>query len=172
MSQMNVKIRLIINFLLFQVSWFSALFFQEGALIIIVFAIICMGLFVQSRPLSLYIVACLLPISLLFEFIAISAGVVSYEAAFIPIWLVGLWVALLLTFNDSFKFMLSLQWWKVAIAFAVFGPLSYSAGASFGALSISESMTYYWALFGVMWAGYAMLAKYMYQSAVIKFQQP
>lgn len=168
---MNVKLRLIINFILFQTSWFSALFLQEGALIIIAVAIFLMGLLVQSRPISLFIVACLLPLSLLFEFIAISTGVVSYEATFVPTWLVGLWVALLLTFNDSFRFMLSLQWWKVALAFAVFGPLSYMAGARFGALTISESMIHYWVLFGVMWATYAALARYIYQAAVIKFQQ-
>lgn len=171
MYQMNVKLRLITNFILFQTSWFSALFLQEGALIIIAIAIFFMGLLVQSRPISFFTLVCLLPLSLLFEFIAISSGVVSYEATFVPTWLVGLWVALLLTFNDSFRFMLSLKWWKLALAFAVFGPLSYMAGARFGALTISESMVHYWVLFGVMWAAYAALAKYIYQIAVIKFQQ-
>ncbi|WP_171041041.1 DUF2878 domain-containing protein [Pseudoalteromonas aurantia] len=168
---MNVKLRLITNFILFQTSWFSALFLQEGALIIIAIAIFFMALLAQSRQISFFILVCLLPLSLLFEFIAISIGIVSYEATFVPTWLVGLWVALLLTFNDSFRFMLSLKWWTVALAFAVFGPLSYMAGARFGALTISESMIHYWVLFGAMWATYAALAKFIYQTAVIKFQQ-
>jgi hypothetical protein len=172
MFQINAKLRLITNFVLFQICWFSALFFQNGALFTICICLSIMVALVRSRLTSLCLLAVLLPVSILFEFIAISLGLVVYDSLFMPMWLVGLWVGLLLTFNDSFRFMLNLQYWKVVIAFTFFGPLSYSAGAKAGALVISESTIYFFVVFGAMWAIYALFAKYFYHIAVIKCSQP
>ncbi len=57
-----------------------------------------------------------------------------------PFWLWMLWVLFAMTLNASLEFLQPLPWWVSAILGGVAGPLTYLAGASFGAAAMQPTL--------------------------------
>lgn len=68
----------------------------------------------------------------------------------VPFWLWLLWALLALTLNSSLNFLKTKPLVLSSVLGLVFGPLSYFAGASFGAASVERSSTNFWVL-GLAW---------------------
>ncbi|MBE0370064.1 DUF2878 domain-containing protein [Pseudoalteromonas aurantia] len=169
MYRPSAKVRLVINFSLFQLCWFSALFMQADAIFFILVCIAAMFIFVSNKKQSGFLVICLLPVSLLLEILSISLGIINYGSPTIPVWLVGIWVAFILTFNESLKKVMSLGVWQAMCLFAVFAPLSYQAGEKFGALTIDFSLVDFWFAFSAIWAVYSVAVRTLYRAITTNF---
>ena len=59
-----------------------------------------------------------------------------------PFWLWMLWVLFAMTLNASLDFLQTLPLWVSAIVGGVAGPLTYLAGASFGAAAMDPTLTH------------------------------
>lgn len=79
-----------------------------------------------------------------------AAGVITFHGAALgalsPYWLWALWLLMALTLRSSLSFLLSRPLALSALAGAVFGPLSYHAGASLGAADWTPSLAHVAAL--------------------------
>ena len=147
-----MALRSIINFVLFQGVWFSALLLERDAVIPASF-IICLMLFLsEQRKQDILLLACGLPIALGYEWLASGFELINYKVSPLPLWLAFLWAALLLTINTSMQFLQKLPWyfsWLVCLAFA---PASYYAGIRFGVLSTDLTVVSFWLYYGLGWA--------------------
>ena len=100
-----MALRSIINFVLFQGVWFSALLLERDAVIPASF-IICLMLFLsEQRKQDIQLLACGLPIALGYEWLASGFELINYKVSPLPLWLAFLWAALLLTVNTSMQFL-------------------------------------------------------------------
>ncbi len=68
-----------------------------------------------------------------------------------PFWLWMLWVLFAMTLNASLDFLQTLPLWVSAILGGVAGPLTYLAGASFGAAAMQPTFTHV-SLLALAWA--------------------
>ena len=83
-----------------------------------------------------------------------------------PVWIVGMWALFASAFNVSLAWLQGRPWLAFALG-AVFGPLSYEAGARLGGVSFTAdwwvSMAVLALVWGVVTAGLAAVATGLYQ---------
>jgi hypothetical protein len=152
--------RTLINFVAFQAGWFSCVLSAAAGVplfgLLAVAIVVSLHLKLASRPqpeLKLIVIAVLL--GLVFDSLIVSNGWIRYPtgifaAGIAPYWILGMWALFATTLNASMKWMKG----KVVLASvmgAVFGPLSYVAGARLGGLEFVEYTTALIAL-AVIWA--------------------
>lgn len=154
-----MKLKLI-NFLLFQIGWFSCVWSAAqntpwvGVMAVIMISAYHIASSVQPRQeLTLLGFAAL--IGLIWEsflvwqgFLVFTSGMILGEMA--PYWIVFIWVLFATTLN------VSLRWLKdrlfLSVIFGVIGgPLAYLAGASLGAVEMPDQ-TVSLTLIGIGWA--------------------
>ena len=134
----------VINALLFQACWFSAILLGWPYAVLPLVLLIAHGLRFEPGqhayvPLSLLVVGGLILDSLLIfsgHFVVPQPHPPSLGLT--PLWLVCMWCAFALTLNSS------LSWWQqfpktFAMVCAVAGPMSYFAGTRFGVLEITAT---------------------------------
>ena len=165
------------NFLLFQCCWFTCVIgagdgrWEYGAVAVILFTII-QFLFLSPKQfgsdIRLISVALILGIIadgflLKSQWIQYAAGfengsehsIASVATSFVPpIWILSLWIAFALTVNHSMSWSKRLwqgnRKWVVIMLGAIFGPLAFLGGESFGAVVLQEKVNSLAAL-AVIW---------------------
>lgn len=110
-----------------------------------------------SRPFVLAMLASGL-LGLVFETLFASAGILRYAATWpsaqlAPAWIVALWLAFGTTLATTARLLRQRALPKAAVFGAIFGPLSYAAGARLGALDITAPG---WIAFGAIAGAWAL----------------
>lgn len=148
---MMKKYSVAINFVLFQLAWFSVFFLKEDALFPVAATIALMFLFSAHKGRDGKFVVAGLSVGLAIEIIAVTVGVISYGTALIPVWLVLLWVALLFSFRESLNKLFHLPIKFRAPIVWLCTPGSYYAGSKAGVLSTVEPLWLFWIIYGAIW---------------------
>ncbi|MCG7544166.1 DUF2878 domain-containing protein [Pseudoalteromonas sp. MM17-2] len=143
--------RLATNFILFQSCWWAAFFWQNDALPMMAALIVMMLALSEKRKQDILLLASL-PIALLLETSAAQFALLQFEGAWIPWWLVLLWVSLLLTINHSLRFITRLPLWQCFFLCWVCAPFSYLGAARFEVLSTPLPWWQFYLVYGLLWA--------------------
>jgi hypothetical protein len=143
---MNKKI--LINFSLFQLSWFACVIGAAkdlpwlGVIITFIFVIWHLSR-AKIAHQELLLLVCALVLGGLFDQTMQSLNLISYQAhlwseALIPAWILALWLAFSCTLNVSLRWMRGKH--LIAIIFGLIGgPLAYIGAAKLGAASIIQT---------------------------------
>ena len=133
----------LLNIVVFKIAWLSTVLGGANDLPLIgpvvVMGAIAIHLWFAAEPArELLLVLITGVIGVTWDSFMVSAGWLSYPSGvFIsgvaPYWIVAMWMLFATTLNVSFRW-LQQRLWLAAIMGAVFGPLSYYAGASAGAV--------------------------------------
>jgi hypothetical protein len=133
----------LLNVAVFKIAWLSTVLggANDMPLVgpIVVMGAIAIHLWLAAEPArELLLVLITGVIGVTWDSFMVSAGWLSYPSGvFIsgvaPYWIVAMWMLFATTLNVSFRWMQQ-RLWLAAIMGAVFGPLSYYAGAGAGAV--------------------------------------
>jgi hypothetical protein len=151
--------RLFINALGFQSAWWACIAGVGHGLEIeaLVYGLVLASLhlaFAPKRQQEIKLAAIALVLGVVLDTLLQAASVIHFDgwslAFFSPFWLWLLWVLFAMTLNASLSFLQTKPLWLSAWAGLVFGPLTYYAGAEFGAASFDGSLIHLVAL-GLSW---------------------
>lgn len=123
----------IINFGLFQASWFAAAFYTQYASIIIALLILVHYLLSPNRAADLKVLA-MLVLGLAVDGLHIKAGT-FFAQTFFPLWLALLWCIFLMSLNHSLRWITEKPLYWAALFGGIGGCASYIGGIKTGALS-------------------------------------
>ncbi|MCU7554309.1 DUF2878 domain-containing protein [Alteromonas sp. ASW11-19] len=147
--------RQLVNFIWFQTIWLLVIFFQYEylwvvGLLLFAFFVVCHeprrdGVLVILLALLGLTTDSVLTIAGVFEFPAPEYGLL------IPWWLVALWAAFAATLRHSLRYFRS-RWLLAILGGAVFGPVSYAAGARLGAVAFGYELTTTLLILASVWA--------------------
>ncbi|MDJ0741296.1 MAG: DUF2878 domain-containing protein [Gammaproteobacteria bacterium] len=153
--------RLIVNFVAFQVAWFACVLGGAhgvpwiGPLVVAILAVAHLRAVPDARAEGLLLLAAAL-VGTVFDSALVVSGWLAYPSGqwfawMAPYWIVAMWVAFATTLN------VSLDWLKgrmlLAVAFgAAGGPLAYLGGAALGGVVLVDATSALLAL-GIGWAG-------------------
>lgn len=160
----GVNADVLLNALLFQCLWFSVMAFDQALMELFVFALLVQFLYRKSYAnstmslrlplgvltLGIFIDACFTSAGLFAFPIVDSSASWSHSTFFgIPFWLVGMWLGFVLTIQHSLQWLRERSYIYI-IGFAIFGPVSYIAGRSFGVIQFDNNAVMFisiaWAL--------------------------
>ena len=137
--------RTLINFIIFQVGWFScvmsAAYGSPWIGLVIVCGIVFAHLMSAQHPShEIQLLALAVVLGLIFDSLLVSSGWLRYPSGMVvpgiaPYWILAMWALFSTTLN------LSMGWLKSSLLLAsvmgaVFGPLSYLAGQRLGAIEL------------------------------------
>lgn len=78
------------------------------------------------------------------------------DSLFIPLWLITLWLLFAATINHSLAFLSQHYAWQYLLG-AIFGPLSYIAGANLGAVNLGYTIEKTFFILGLLWGPLLLL---------------
>ncbi|ANO51208.1 DUF2878 domain-containing protein [Woeseia oceani] len=140
---------LLVNFLAFQVAWFSAVISAAagqpwiGMSVMAVAVMLHMTLVARPATELGLVVVCAV-IGGTWDSVLVALGWVSYPSgmlhdAFAPYWIVGMWMLFATTLNVSLGWLKSRA--SLAVLFGVAGgPLAYLTGAKLGGIVLSQPL--------------------------------
>jgi Protein of unknown function (DUF2878) len=147
--------KIIINFVLFQIGWFSCVLGAAKQLpwlgVLVVLAIVAWHLWqAQQAKSEVILLLIALLIGGLFDQMLLSLNLVSYQShgwgtALVPAWILALWAVFTTVLNVSLRWMRGR--WLIAVLFgAIGGPLAYMGAAKLGAATLNAVPASYIAL--------------------------
>ncbi|TSA57181.1 MAG: DUF2878 domain-containing protein [Methylophilaceae bacterium] len=142
---------MIINVILFQVSWFACVLGAANSLpymgIIVTAGILAWHLMQATTPKTeLWLMGIALALGASFDQALLSFNLVTYmhhgwSSSVVPIWILGLWLGFSTILNVSLRWMRNQH--LVAILFGfVGGPLAYLSAEKLGAVVILSNISY------------------------------
>lgn len=137
--------KILINFMLFQVSWFACVLgaaYSLPWLGVLVTLVVVFWHFFQAKHMQPEIILMLtvLVIGGLYDQALLSAGLIDYvnhgwSSAVVPVWILALWLAFASILNVSLRWMR--EKYMLGVIFgAVGGPLAYLGAQKLGAVTI------------------------------------
>lgn len=170
----NSKILYGINFLWFQAIWWLVVLLQTQSVAFVVMLLILWFLISPTKLADAKLMVLMALIGSIVDSILIGVGLFTFTVPFslfgmaaewlIPLWLMLLWAAFAGTLNHSLA-MFKNQLFAGSIIGALCAPLSYLAGAKFGAVNLGlSSLTAYFLLSAVWFFLFpisAVIARYV-----------
>ncbi|WP_394220429.1 DUF2878 domain-containing protein [Alteromonas gracilis] len=154
----NSVVLKVVNFAWFQAIWWLVILFQNKAVIPVVSLIILWIIFSPKRVEDIKLMSAVFLLGTIVDAVLTISGLFIFEKSEallgfwpIPIWLSLLWAAFAGTVYHSltaFKGRVVLA----SIAGAVFAPLSYIAGAKFGAVELGASFVLSYIFIALVWS--------------------
>lgn len=141
---------LLINFGLFQASWWAAALWNQYASALIACFIAIHFLLSPTRrsDAQLLLVAAL---GMSVDQCLAMLGVLEFEQAYIPLWLVLLWGSFALCLHHSCRWLNKLKLWQVALLGGIFGSLSYVAAINLGVFTTTLTTWQFVLIDGACW---------------------
>lgn len=140
----------VINAISFQLVWWSGVLLGNQALVLSVSLLVAHFLLSGHRRADLRLMLILGSLGLVLDGLLMVTGFFLF--ADFPWWLALLWLHFSLTLNASLSFLKSLPLWVAGALGAVFGPLSYLAGAKFDAVVLPLGDWLTASVLGLIWA--------------------
>jgi hypothetical protein len=147
--------KVIINFLLFQITWFACVIGGAKHLpwlgIFLALGTLAWHFYIARNKLAeLKLLICVIVLGGLFDQYLLSSHLVSYQSHgwsnnLVPVWILGLWIGFTTTLNVSFRWMHS-EWLFSAIFGFIGGPLAYIGAVKLGAVTLNSIPQTYIAL--------------------------
>ena len=136
-----------INFLLFQLCWFSCVLGAVwglqfvGVVVAVLVGVVAVLSSGKPRAEFLFLVATMI-LGTLIDSLQFSIGAFSVEEQLLspwgyPLWMSAIWVGFASTFGSSLSW-LSGRYWLAAVLGFIGGPLAYVSGESLGAIQIGN----------------------------------
>ncbi|MBD1573145.1 DUF2878 domain-containing protein [Vibrio sp. S17_S38] len=141
----------IINFALFQLSWFCAAFYTAEAAYWITAILIMHFCFSPQKLADVKVLALLIP-AVAIDSLHIALGTFSTHSGGFPLWLGLLWAMLLISLNHSLHWLVSQSLWLISLLGAISGTASYLAGIKAGAMQTTWSYPVLIMLLSLSWA--------------------
>lgn len=154
-------IKTIINVVGMQVGWFICVLGAAndlpliGPLFVLIYLFI--HLFLVNKPVKEFqLILIISLIGVLIDGFKKSIGFIAYMSAvpaiewIAPIWIIAMWALFASTLNGSLRW-LHRHYFLAFILGALFGPLSYLAGAKLGAISFTKDMTLSIVILAIVW---------------------
>ncbi|MCW8935464.1 MAG: DUF2878 domain-containing protein [Gammaproteobacteria bacterium] len=146
---MNSQKQIIVNFILFQLGWFSCVLMAAQGLpetgIVMVLLLVCIQFFLATNRKNLLILITIVTvIGSAWDSVMTSLGVLVFEAGMIvsflaPGWIIAMWLMFATTLNISFRWLFG-RYWLAMLLGAICGPLTYQAGAAMSAVVIPDNL--------------------------------
>ncbi len=146
-----------VDLVLFKLTWVGLVVFQSQAVFPVIAVIAVKLLSWPGVIRALPIVVLTFVSGLLMDSLLMTFGVFVFPSAYLPLWLILLWLSFALTLPRGFSFIL--RWHPLAQSAIgiVAGCLGYFAGYLMGAVSYGLSISLTMLLIGVLWAGFVPL---------------
>ena len=152
--------RLLANFLFFQIGWFSSVLGGANDMPwlgpLAVLSIVAIHLRLAQRPASeaALLLSCAL-VGALFDSMLVALGWVSYSSGMFsssmaPYWIITMWMLFATTLNVSLRWLREMPIIAALLGF-VAGPLTYLGGAKLGGIQLVDQVAALTTL-GVGWA--------------------
>lgn len=137
--------KILINFMLFQVSWFACVLGAANSLpwlgVLVTLVVVCWHFF-QAKHMQpeITLMLTVLVIGSLYDQALLSTGLIDYvshgwSSAFVPVWILALWLAFASILNVSLRWMR--EKYLLGVIFgAVGGPLAYLGAEKLGAVTL------------------------------------
>lgn len=138
---------ILLNVILFKIAWLSTIFGSANGMPLLGPMVVAVAVGVHllmaaepAREVALLLLAGI--IGLVWDSIMVAAGWVSYPngivvQGFAPYWIVAMWILFATTLNIAFRWLREKMLLATLLG-AIFGPLSYYAGASAGAVVLVQ----------------------------------
>ncbi|GLS91927.1 membrane protein [Psychromonas marina] len=150
---LNKKLFSWINFIWFQVIWFVAVFYTEQTMTLLLISLCLHFLLTPTREADLLTMLGITLLGSLGDFLLTFLGIYIFpETLFIPVWLILLWAHFALALNHGMSWLSNLPGYGRILFGAIFGTLSYYAGAQFGAVTLHQNLTLSLFSMAVIWA--------------------
>lgn len=152
---MTMQRNIIINFILFQITWFACVLGAAQQLpwlgVLLVLAAVAWHLHIATEKLvELKLLLCALLIGGLFDQMMLNSHLISYESHgwsgnIVPVWILALWLGFTTTLNVSLRWIRG-KWFVAVIFGLVGGPLAYMGAVKLGAVTLNQMPQTYLAL--------------------------
>ena len=151
-----MKLFSVINFISFQLCWFTAATYKQEGLLIIG-AILTFHFLLSPKKIADIKVLSIALVGIFVDQILIISQIIqlpqsSEQWSFIPLWLIFLWCSFAWCFNHSLHWLLKLALPKVAVLGGVFGALSYYAALRLEVFSSLVSPIYFALVMLLVWS--------------------
>ncbi|MBD1584054.1 DUF2878 family protein [Pseudoalteromonas sp. S16_S37] len=151
MHHLSASTRLITNFVLFQACWLLAFLYQGKAALPMLVLCLLLLLTHKNYVKQLALLSLTLPLGIGIEYFSIYSGLIAHPERSIPIWLVILWIAFILTFDSSLRAIITLPHYLGVAVIALVAPASYLAAANFGVFDILVPIVQFYVTFSASW---------------------
>jgi hypothetical protein len=148
----------ILNFVWFQTIWWLVILFRNDAVLPVIGLIILWLVFSPKRVQDIKLMSMVLIIGTVTDALLTVFGIFIFDETNtlvalwpIPIWLSLLWAAFAGTVYHSLT-MFKGRTLLAALGGAVFAPLSYIAGAKFGAVELGVSLMWSYIIIAMVWS--------------------
>jgi len=141
--------QILVNFILFQLGWFSCVLMAAQGLPEVGITIALLLVFVQlflaeNRKNLLILIAIVTLIGSAWDSVMTSTGILVFDAGMIasflaPGWIIAMWLMFATTLNVSFRWLFG-RYWLAMLLGAICGPLTYQAGAAMDAVVIPDNL--------------------------------
>lgn len=154
--------RLLIVSTLFELTWFLAVVGRESWQWLTLFwvSILVIGS-AYREGINWRVWLSLTVIGICLDSLNMAVGLLAFDTALLPVWLVALWAAFCWYALFLGKVLSHYPLWIVSIVGGLAGALSYLAGYKLGAVSLGFSMPVAFVLFFVQWVAFVFLCMKM-----------
>lgn len=141
--------KIAINFISFQIGWFSCVLMAannkpEVGVLITLF-LVALHVFITSNKMNTIVF--LLSVTLIgsvWDSVLTQQKILVYSSGMIveylaPIWIMTMWLIFATTLSVTFKWLYRRYWMAIALG-AIFGPLAYLGGSALGAVTIPDML--------------------------------
>lgn len=142
------------SFVWFQLTWLYAVFYTEKAVSLMLLSIVVHFVLSPTRLHDLFNLLTIAPIGCSADYLLTYAGIFTFEQSqLIPGWLILLWLHFAVTLNHGLSWMERFPMYFRGLCGAIFGALSYYAGAKIGAVELAPNLILTLFILAVIWGG-------------------
>ena len=162
MQKVNISNPLIISrplpawldLVLFKLSWIALVVFQAEALLPVLSIIVLRALTWREITRFIPIIALTFFAGLVMDSILTVVGVFVFPSAFLPAWLIFLWLSFAMTLPRGFLFVSRWHWFGQSAIGVVAGCAGYFAGYLLNAVTFGFSLVFTMLIIALLWAAF------------------
>lgn len=141
-----------INFIWFQAIWFFAVLYTQQAVTFLLLSLALHLFLTPTRKADFMTLISITLLGALADYLLTFLTIFTFtNTLFIPLWLILLWSHFALTLNHGMSWLSKLPRYGQVLFGAIFGTLSYYAGAKLGAVTLHQNLILSLLAMSVIW---------------------